>query len=179
MHASLWGLSVLCDRERSSFAAPLPLPITADGVPAMLAVLSGIAVGAAAGFKHMNDVHYTVGNPAPGAEGKAMEFHGKSFFHVDSPKFKSRYSQVVWHALEPVPLPEDIVKEYDGKVMSVTGWEVDVLREVNGTTESVPCYESYNHHYGASLAGSAVPHGAPGPLHCSVDGQGRAALALP
>ena len=122
----------------------------------MLAVLSGIAVGAAAGFKHMNDVHYTVGNPAPGAEGKAMEFHGKSFFHVDSPKFKSQYSQVVWHALAPVPLPEDIVKQYDGKVMSVTGWEVDVLREVNGTTESVPCYESYNHHYGASLAGKGA-----------------------
>ena len=89
-------------------------------------------------------------------QGKAMKFHGKSFFTVDTPKFKSQYSQVLWHSLGETPLPADVVKAYDGKVMSVTGWEVDVLRMVNGTEEHVPCYESYNHHYGGSLVGKGA-----------------------
>ena len=64
---------------------------------------------------------------------------------------------MVWHTLAPVPLPEDVVKAYDNKVMSVTGWEVDVLRDVDGKPTPVPCYESYNHHYGASLQVSDLP----------------------
>jgi hypothetical protein len=42
--------------------------------------------------------------------------------------------------------------------MAVTGFEVDVLRKNNGTgkTESVPAYESYNHHYGVGLHSTAV-----------------------
>ena len=53
------------------------------------------AVGAAvADFPQMNDdVKYVVSNPAPNAT-KAMKFHGKNFFHVDSTHFKSQYSQV-------------------------------------------------------------------------------------
>lgn len=85
-----------------------------------------------------------------------MDFHGDGFFTVDTPKFKSQYSQVIWHTLAPTPLPEDIVKKFDGKVMSVTGWEVDVLRDVNGTATPVPCYESYNHHYGGALQGKGA-----------------------
>ena len=85
-----------------------------------------------------------------------MDFHGDGFFTVDTPKFKSQYSQVIWHTLAPTPLPEDIVKKFDGKVMSVTGWEVDVLRDVNGTATPVPCYESYNHHYGGALVGKGT-----------------------
>jgi hypothetical protein len=100
----------------------------------LAAMLRDVAM---ADFPHMNpSAAYTVGNPAAGAEGRQMKFHGKSYFHVDSPSFKSRYSQVIWHNLGTVPLPADIVKEYDGKVMSVTGWEVDVLRRgANGTEE--------------------------------------------
>jgi len=95
-------------------------------------------------FKHMNpDVSYTVSNPPAGAEGMPLTFRGDAFFHVDSPKFKSQYSQVVWHTLAPVALPADVVSKFDGKVMSVTGWEVDVLRDVvdkdgKVMTESVP-----------------------------------------
>ncbi len=85
-----------------------------------------------------------------------MDFHGDGFFTVDTPKFKSQYSQVVWHSLGPTPLPADVVKKFDGKVMSVTGWEVDVLRDVNGTATPVPCYESYNHHYGGALQGKGA-----------------------
>ena len=86
-----------------------------------------------------------------------MKFHGKSFFTVDTPSFKSQYSQVVWHSLAPTPLPADVVKEYDGKVMSVTGWEVDVLRKYpNGSVAPVPCYESYNHHVRLRCASVAL-----------------------
>ena len=126
----------------------------------LLAAASLLLGKTAADFPHMNpNAAYTVANPAAGAEGRQMRFHGKSYFTVDSPSFKSRYSQVVWHNLGTVPLPADVVKEYDGKVMSVTGWEVDVLRggAKNGTVEEhVPCYESYNHHYGASLVGKGT-----------------------
>jgi hypothetical protein len=39
-----------------------------------------------------------------------MKFHGKYFFTVDTPKFKSQYSQVLWHSLGETPLPADVVK---------------------------------------------------------------------
>jgi hypothetical protein len=111
------------------------------------AVLLGTVAAAVGQFTNMNPgVEYTVSNPAPGAEGKPIKFYGKGHFTVDTPVFKSQYSQVVWHTLAPVPIPADVVEAYDGKVLSVTGWEVDVLRVVNGKEEHVPCYESYNHH---------------------------------
>jgi hypothetical protein len=63
---------------------------------------------------------------------------------------KMKYSQVLWTTLPPVKLPADIIARYANSSMAVTGFEVDVLRKNNGTgtTESVPAYESYNHHYG-------------------------------
>ena len=131
----------------------------------MMALTRTLVLGAAAGLAaadvpHMNaNVKYLVGNPPPSAVGKAMGFRGKSFT-VDSPSFKSKYSQVVWHGLAGVPLPADVVQEFDGKVMTVVGWEVDVLRHTsNGTVESVPCYESYNHHVRPYKAGTSTGTG--------------------
>ena len=116
-------------------------------------VLAALVGAAVSDFPQMNkDVTYTVANPRPGAEGKAMKFHGQGFFTVDTAKFKSQYSQVIWRSVGVAPLPTEIVKKYDGKVMSVTGWEVDVLRiGPNGTEEHVPCYESYNHRESTNL----------------------------
>ena len=48
--------------------------------------------------------------------GKAPAFHGKDFFTADTAIIESRYSQVSWYTLPPVPLPEEVVKYYDGKV---------------------------------------------------------------
>ena len=38
-------------------------------------------------------------------------------FDVWSPEIRSRYSQVYWTMMSPVPLPDDIIKRFDGKVI--------------------------------------------------------------
>jgi hypothetical protein len=91
-------------------------------------------------------VDYRIANPPSGVQNK-YGFRGR-FFEVNSPNITSRYSQVIWPAggMPKVPLPRDVVAEFDDKVMWVTGWEVDVLRDTPKGPVSVPCYESYNHH---------------------------------
>lgn len=94
---------------------------------------------------------YFIANPQPGHA--ARGFTGE-YFEVDAPSFSSRYGEVVWDMLPDVQLPKELVARFDGKVMSVTGHEVNVLRKAaDGKEESVPCYDSYNHHYVAYLRG--------------------------
>ena len=50
------------------------------------------------------------------------------YFDVYSPTIKTLYSQVFWKSLEPVPLPADVVRRFDGKAMAVVGYEVDQVR---------------------------------------------------
>lgn len=100
---------------------------------------------------------YHLSNPAPGQEGKPREFSSAQFFEVDSPVMKMKYSQVVWTSLPAVDLPADIVSKYATSTMAVVGFEVDVLRKnAAGELESVPAYQSYNHHYGVNLHSNAV-----------------------
>mmetsp|Transcript_8887 Transcript_8887/g.20380 ORF Transcript_8887/g.20380 Transcript_8887/m.20380 type:complete len:740 (+) Transcript_8887:10-2229(+) len=103
---------------------------------------------------NMNGLRYTIANALPGHEER--DFLGNEFFEVYSPAITSRYSEVVWRTLPPVDLPEAIACRFNNSVIAVTGTEVNVVRR-NGTTEtSVPCYESYNHHYVAFIYGSGV-----------------------
>ena len=79
------------------------------------------------------------------------------YFEVYSPPIVSQYSEVVWRTLDPVPLPSDVVARYaNGGVMAVTGFEVNVVRrnKTTGEETSVPCSESYNHHYVSILKSS-------------------------
>jgi hypothetical protein len=100
---------------------------------------------------------YTITNEAPGHEGESREFSGAAYFDVDSPVLTMRYSEVAWRTLPAVPLPADVVARYANATIAVTGFEVDVLRDLgNGATESVAAYDSYNHHYGVQLLSSAV-----------------------
>ena len=70
------------------------------------------------------------------------------FFEVYSPPIRSRYAGVVWRLLDPVPLPPEVVAQYSGAAMAVTGFEVDVVRkDSDGADQSVPNFQSYNHHY--------------------------------
>ena len=69
---------------------------------------------------------------------------------------KNRYSEVYWTPLPNVPLPPSVVKQFDNKVMVVTGWEVDIFRDTPNGPVPVPCYESYNHHYVAHISGKAA-----------------------
>jgi len=118
----------------------------------------------------MNPVKYTVANAIdPSA---AFGFHSPDYFEVYSLPITSRYGGVVWHVFEPVPLPAAIVERYNGTVMAVTGFEVDVVRtDEGGVDHSVPSYESYNHHYSALLRGAgatlSTPVGTPNMRHVS------------
>mmetsp|Transcript_129827 Transcript_129827/g.277119 ORF Transcript_129827/g.277119 Transcript_129827/m.277119 type:complete len:521 (-) Transcript_129827:100-1662(-) len=114
----------------------------------------GLGVASA---QHMNqDVAYLVANARPGHEEEARGFFGE-WFEVYSPPIRSRYSEVVWRVLPSVPLPASIVSRYNGSTaMAVTGYEVDVVRRTEQGERSVPCTESYNHHYTNVLVSSAA-----------------------
>lgn len=50
---------------------------------------------------------------------------------------------VFWDNVPAVPLPADVVAKFDGKIMAITGFEVDILRNTSdGKVQHVPCYES-------------------------------------
>jgi len=123
----------------------------------MLLILVACTLGLTNGFSYMNPgMQYAIGNPRPGQEGKSRHFSGQDFFEVDSPVMKMKYSEVAWRTLPAVDLPKDIISRYANSSMAVTGFEVDVLRRTTNGTESVPAYQSYNHHYGVGLHSTAV-----------------------
>jgi len=73
--------------------------------------------------------------------------------------------------MDPVPLPDDIVKRFDNVMLPIIGYEVDQVRsfffsiyfspecivqtmvDSNGNEVSVPINHQYNHHYIAYLNG--------------------------
>lgn len=66
-----------------------------------------------------------------------------------SPLISTTYGQVYWTGMDAVPLPDDIVKQFAGKVMAITGYESDqVMRTPNGDVP-LPITAAYNHHYTA------------------------------
>jgi hypothetical protein len=52
-----------------------------------------------------------------------------------------------------VPIPQDIIDRFDGKVMAVTGMETDQVQRTPKGDVSVPLTWAYNHHYGAYING--------------------------
>ena len=63
------------------------------------------------------------------------------------------YGEVFWTGLPPAPLPADLVKRFDDKVMAIVGFEADQVRRTPQGDVSVPITVAYNHHYGARLIG--------------------------
>ena len=102
-------------------------------------------------------VAYRVSN-APAEEQFFMGGAGIEHYDVYTNPIRTRYSEVYWINMPPVDLPKAMVEKYDGKAMVLVGHEVDVVRRDNatGTETSVPCYESYNHHFTASLRSKHV-----------------------
>ena len=76
----------------------------------------------------------------------------RKFFEIYSHPIKTLYSEVHWRAHSNIPLPKHIIKEFeDGKIMAITGYEVD---QVFANESNVPISWAYNHHYGAFLSNS-------------------------
>ena len=79
---------------------------------------------------------------------------GAEFFDIYSPELSSLYSQVFWTGFEPVALPKEIVSRFDGKGMSIVGFELDQVRELEGGGEErVPINVAYNHHFESHMVG--------------------------
>jgi hypothetical protein len=75
-------------------------------------------------------------------------------FDILSPVVTTRYSQVWWAALEAVKIPEDVVKQFDGRTMAIVGFELDqVYKAENGSYLSLPMTFSYNHHFESNMVG--------------------------
>lgn len=101
----------------------------------------------------MNGVYPPPSNALPGF--KAV--HRGNYFEMISNPVTFQYAQVFWTAQAGIPLPSDIVKEFANRTISFTGFEVDVVRknETTGEYQSVPAFETYNHHYCCTIIGSA------------------------
>lgn len=102
----------------------------------------------------MNPYTYQIAN-GKNDNNTAPGFRGKHFDFVGSP-IQYQYSEVHWRG-QQTSLPSDIVNEFKGKIMVITGYETDVVRaDGKGGYESVPCYQHYNHHYSSFLHGSGA-----------------------
>lgn len=86
----------------------------------------------------------------------------------------SRYSQVYWTRNTPIALPPALVERFKGKVMVITGYEIDQVvhsapienssthgdvlggfscyPDCSASDKSIPIYNAYNHHYFGWLA---------------------------
>ena len=42
-----------------------------------------------------------------------------------SPVISTQYSEVYWTMMDPVPLDQDVVDKFKGKIMAVVGYETD------------------------------------------------------
>jgi hypothetical protein len=86
---------------------------------------------------------------------------GYEYFDVWAPEIATRYGEVFWTDQGSTPLPADIVKRFDGKVIAIQGYEQDqVMVTPTGSPGknpeqdvSVPINWAYNHHYCAHMTG--------------------------
>jgi hypothetical protein len=103
--------------------------MVAPWLAAVVALLSP-----AAAVMNAGGVPYKVGNAGPEY---STEFADESPEYFDSySEVQTRYSQVFWTRSPNIPLPADIVERFAGKVMVITGYEVDQVMNphvVNGT----------------------------------------------
>jgi hypothetical protein len=103
-------------------------------------------------------------DPFPAGGAPAPAFRGK-FIDVYTDNITTVYSQVFWTDMPPVPLPADFVARFAGKVVSITGYEADMVRvQTDGSEIHVPLFEQYNHHHNAYVVGkaAAMVHVGPG-----------------
>jgi hypothetical protein len=118
------------------------------------AILMLVALVPVSGVQHMNPFPYLIANPLSPSAG-TRSYRGE-FFEVYGPNITNRYSEVSWDP-QPVQLPPSIVQRFDGRVMAVTGMEVDIVRTASdGAEERVPCTEQYNHHFSGYMHGKAA-----------------------
>ena len=70
---------------------------------------------------------YLIANPRPGVS-PVTPFHRGNFFDVYSHNITTRYGEVFWMRQPRLPLPPPFVAEFAGRVVVLTGYEVDTVR---------------------------------------------------
>merc|ERR1712130_949680 len=102
---------------------------------------------------------YTISNPNPAATNEFNSdynsFSDVEYFEVYSPPISTKYSEVYWTMMDPVPMDKDLVSRFQGKTMAIVGYETDQVIVTEGQPDvSVPITHAYNHHFEAYLSGS-------------------------
>merc|ERR1719500_186410 len=102
---------------------------------------------------------YTISNanPESGVEWNSEynTFKDVEYFEVYSPPISTKYSEVFWTMMEPVPLDAALVSRFQGQTMAIVGYESDqVIVTEDQPDVSVPITHAYNHHFEAYLSGS-------------------------
>merc|ERR1719334_3053548 len=95
-----------------------------------------------------------VKTPIKNMNGDYAKYEEVEYFDVYSPPISSRYGEVFWTMMDPVPLDEDIVKRFAGKTMAIVGYETDQVMKSSSGDVSVPITWAYNHHYCAYMSGA-------------------------
>merc|ERR1712025_223417 len=81
------------------------------------------------------------------------KYENVEYMDVYSPPISSRYGDVFWTMMDPVPLDEEFVKRFDGRSVAFVGYEVDQVQRTENGDISVPITWAYNHHYCAFING--------------------------
>ena len=101
--------------------------------------------------QNMNGVYQPPSNALPDFK---VKFRGRYFELISNP-ITFQYGEVYWTAQAGIPLPPDVVKEFNSRTISFTGFEADTVRlNSSGGYEPVPIYDVYNHHYCCSIIGA-------------------------
>lgn len=120
---------------------------------------------------------YSIANPNTLSKVSYSTEYTDEYFDVYSPPIRSQYAQVFWSMMEPVPLPEEIVRRFANKTIAITGYEADQVMKTPQGDVPVPITHAYNHHYvawlnseHAELREFAVPKHATGADHSMAHG---------
>eukprot|EP01062_Namystynia_karyoxenos_P053991 TRINITY_DN4407_c0_g2_i1.p1 TRINITY_DN4407_c0_g2~~TRINITY_DN4407_c0_g2_i1.p1 ORF type:complete len:883 (+),score=253.05 TRINITY_DN4407_c0_g2_i1:102-2651(+) len=123
----------------------------------------------------MNGEYPGIANGLPGFKPK----HRGEWFEVYAHEVTTRYSEVFWTAQPAIDLPPELVSRFAGRAISITGFEVDIVRVDNATGKetSVPSYEWYNHHWCVTITGGDAQMVYVGP-RTHLDGVQRRAIEV-
>ena len=80
---------------------------------------------------------------------------GVEYFEVYHGPLTTTYGQVWWTSTAN-PLPDDIVKRFDGKAIAIVGLEIDQVRKTPEGDVPVPINVAYNHHHDTAVVGKAA-----------------------